>query len=253
MCTSRVAPTAVPLPTRNSYVPTRLGGAPSWRGRRSTGATAPTRYVTTARMCTCSNNEVPKQASRRTSSCRRSSAALHHCRPASSMGRSGGCPTRSASRASKLCSTPSSRSRSSNGDGMTAPVTEKARTTRAALVDSASALFVEQGYGAVSVRDLARRTQVTSGAVYGHFRNKADLLVAAIAQHIAQDLYLPPNGRSGFRSYMQRQWRSYRSRAGLRALLVEGAAAARVDPDIRRQLNELQSATLDEWKAIYHQ
>ena len=114
-------------------------------------------------------------------------------------------------------------------------------------------MFIEQGYGAVTVRDLARRTQVTSGAIYGHFRNKADLLVAAIAQHIVHDLYLPPNGRSGFRHYMQRQWRSYRSRTGLRALLVEGAAAARVDPDIRRQLNELQSATLDEWKVIYHQ
>jgi AcrR family transcriptional regulator len=134
-----------------------------------------------------------------------------------------------------------------------APLTEKARTTRAALVESASALFIEQGYGAVTVRDLARRTQVTSGAIYGHFRNKADLLVAAIAQHITEDLYLPPNGRTGLRDYMQRQWRSYRSRAGLRALLVEGAAAARVDPDIRRQLNGLQSATIEEWKAIYHQ
>jgi AcrR family transcriptional regulator len=136
---------------------------------------------------------------------------------------------------------------------MTAPLTEKARTTRAALVQSATALFVEEGYGAVSVRDLARRTHVTSGAIYGHFRNKADLLVAAIAEHIAQDLYLPSNGHPGLRSYLQRQWRGYRSRAGLRALLVEGAAAARVDPDIRRQLHDLQSSQLDEWKVIYHQ
>ena len=136
---------------------------------------------------------------------------------------------------------------------VTAPLTEKARTTRAALVESASALFVEQGYGAVTVRDLARRTQVTSGAIYGHFRNKADLLVAAIEQHIAQDLYLPSTGRTGLRSYMHRQWRSYRSRAGLRALLVEGAAAARIDPEIRRQLHAVQSAKLDEWKAIYHE
>jgi AcrR family transcriptional regulator len=143
--------------------------------------------------------------------------------------------------------------REGTADRMTAPLTEKARTTRAALVESASALFVEEGYGAVSVRDLARRTQLTSGAIYGHFRNKADLLVAAIAEHIARDLYLPPNGRSGFRSYMQRQWRSYRSRTGLRALLVEGAAAARIDPHIRQQLNELQSAKLAEWKVIYHQ
>ena len=61
------------------------------------------------------------------------------------------------------------------------PLTEKARSTRAALVHSASALLVEQGYVAVSVRDLARRTHLTSGAIYVHFSNKADLLVAAIS------------------------------------------------------------------------
>ena len=132
------------------------------------------------------------------------------------------------------------------------PLTEKARTTRAALVRSACDLFIEQGYGAVSVRDLARRTQVTSGAIYGHFRNKADLLVAAIAEHIEQDLYLESNGRAGLGAYMQRQWKSYRSRAGLRALLVEGAAAARIDPEVKRQLHALQTAKLAEWKAIYH-
>jgi TetR/AcrR family transcriptional regulator, transcriptional repressor for nem operon len=133
----------------------------------------------------------------------------------------------------------------------TEPLTEKARATRAALVRSASELFIEHGYGAVSVRDLARRTQVTSGAIYGHFRNKADLLVAAIADRIDSDLYLPPDGRRGLRGYMQRQWKSYRSRSGLRALLVEAAAAARVDPQVKQQLHDLQTARIAEWEAIY--
>lgn len=135
---------------------------------------------------------------------------------------------------------------------MVEPLTQKARTTRAALVRSAYDLFIEQGYGAVSVRDLARRTQVTSGAIYGHFRNKADLLVAAIADHIDQDLYLKTTGQTDLRTYMQRQWRGYRSRTGLRALLVEAAAAARVDPEVERQMHDLQTTKLAEWKAIYH-
>jgi AcrR family transcriptional regulator len=141
----------------------------------------------------------------------------------------------------------------SAAEPLTQPLTQKARATRAALVRSAYDLFIEQGYGAVSVRDLARRTQVTSGAIYGHFRNKADLLVAAIADHIDRDLYVATDGRVGLRSYLQRQWRGYRSRTGLRALLVEAAAAARVDPEVERQMHELQTAKLEEWKAIYHE
>jgi AcrR family transcriptional regulator len=133
------------------------------------------------------------------------------------------------------------------------PLTQKARATRAALVRSAYDLFIEQGYGAVSVRDLARRTQVTSGAIYGHFRNKADLLVAAIADHIDRDLHVQSNAGDGLRGYMQKQWRSYRSRTGLRALLVEAAAAARIDPEVERQMHELQTAKLAEWKAIYRE
>jgi AcrR family transcriptional regulator len=134
---------------------------------------------------------------------------------------------------------------------MTAPL-EKTRATRAALVESATALFVEKGYGAVSVRDLARRTQMTSGAIYGQFRNKADLLVAAIVEHISLDLEQPSRQGSDFRTAITRQWRTYRSRAGMRALLVEGAAAARVDEEVRSQLNEVLSARIADWKRIYH-
>ena len=127
------------------------------------------------------------------------------------------------------------------------------RTTREALVRSAAELFVEEGYGAVSVRDLARQTHLTSGAIYGHFRNKADLLVAAIADRIAVELEGPQGKANNFSSYIGRQWRTYRSRTAMRALLVEGAAAARVDDDVRDELSELLSTKLDEWRAIYHE
>jgi AcrR family transcriptional regulator len=130
---------------------------------------------------------------------------------------------------------------------------DRGRTTREALVRSAAELFVEEGYGAVSVRDLARQTHLTSGAIYGHFRNKADLLVAAIADRIATELEGPQGKTNNFGSYIGRQWRTYRSRTAMRALLVEGAAAARVDDDVRDELSELLSTKLDEWRAIYHE
>jgi len=135
------------------------------------------------------------------------------------------------------------------GSGTPAP---RASITRAALVQSASELFVEQGYGAVSVRDLARRTHLTSGAIYGHFRNKADLLVAAIAERIDTELETPSSAPTTFAATIGRQWRTYRARTAMRALLVEGAAAARVDDDVRRELGELLRAKLAEWRSIYH-
>jgi AcrR family transcriptional regulator len=130
--------------------------------------------------------------------------------------------------------------------------TEKARATRAALIKSAGDCFVDEGYGAVSVRDLARRTRLTSGAIYGHFRNKADLLVAAIKERIADEMEAPLDGQVlGLVDHLTAQARTYRSRSAMRALLVEGAAAARVDPEVRRRLEATQAAKLEEWRTIY--
>ena len=140
--------------------------------------------------------------------------------------------------------------RSNAEDAARAPV-GRGRTTRAALVESATELFVTDGYGAVSVRDLARRSHVTSGAIYGHFRNKADLLVAAIAERIATELEPRSAKPLTFAETIARQWRNYRSRTAMRALLVEGAAAARIDDDVRNELTALLDAKFGEWRAIY--
>jgi AcrR family transcriptional regulator len=131
------------------------------------------------------------------------------------------------------------------------PPTEKARATRAALVRSAGELFEASGYGAVSIRDVASHNNLTTGAIYGHFRNKADLLAAAIADRIASDLEGPNFGHVSLTEYLSRQARAYRSRAGLRALLVEGAHAGHVDDDAREEIGEIYEAKLAEWRAIY--
>ena len=133
------------------------------------------------------------------------------------------------------------------------PPTSKARETRAALLRSAADAFVEDGYGAVSVRDLAHRNRVTSGAIYGHFRNKADLLAEVVEERLTTDLELFSReiGPTTLKESLGRIWRNYRSRRALRALLVEGAAAARTDPEVRERIGEMQAAKLREWQAIY--
>ena len=131
------------------------------------------------------------------------------------------------------------------------PPTEKARATRAALVRSAGELFAASGYGAVSIRDVAASNDLTTGAIYGHFRNKADLLAAAIADRIESDLEGPGFGPVGLTEYLSRQARAYPSRSGLRALLVEGAHAGHVDDDARDEIGARYEEKLAEWRAIY--
>jgi AcrR family transcriptional regulator len=71
-----------------------------------------------------------------------------------------------------------------------------AEQTRERLVDVATELFAERGYGAVGTEEIVARAGVTRGALYHHFRDKQDLfravferlekgLVASIASQMA--------------------------------------------------------------------
>ena len=53
--------------------------------------------------------------------------------------------------------------------------------TRERLLAAAAEVFAEKGYDRAGVQEIARRAGFTTGAIYGRFRGKADLLLAAIA------------------------------------------------------------------------
>jgi AcrR family transcriptional regulator len=122
-----------------------------------------------------------------------------------------------------------------------------APTTRDSLLELAAERFVADGYARTSVRDLARQSECTTGALYGHFRNKADLLAEVVATRIVEELeeQVPPG--ASLADGVVEPWRRYRDRAGLRALLLEGAAAARQDEMLRARLGARQREKLDEW------
>lgn len=52
---------------------------------------------------------------------------------------------------------------------------QQAQETRNHLLDVALRLFSEQGVSATSLSDIAKAAGVTRGAIYWHFKNKADL------------------------------------------------------------------------------
>jgi TetR/AcrR family transcriptional regulator, acrAB operon repressor len=55
---------------------------------------------------------------------------------------------------------------------------EDAQATRSKLLDAAECLFQAQGVSRTSLQDIARRAGATRGAIYWHFKDKADLFNA---------------------------------------------------------------------------
>jgi AcrR family transcriptional regulator len=55
---------------------------------------------------------------------------------------------------------------------------EQSLATRAALIKTARKLFARLGYADTDIETVARRTRVTRGALYHHFKDKQDLFSA---------------------------------------------------------------------------
>ena len=135
----------------------------------------------------------------------------------------------------------------------TAPVDpDEVPTTRQRLTDAAIELFAERGYAAVTVHDLARATGLTTGSIYGNFANKAILLVEAIEARLAQDLERLPDAliESGSPAdLVEFHLEKFGKRARLRALLIEGATAARSDPEVHDRLRDVELRHQESWVA----
>lgn len=59
---------------------------------------------------------------------------------------------------------------------------EDAQLTRSRLLDTAELLFLAKGYSGTSLHDIAQSAGATRGAVYWHFKDKADLFNAMMAR-----------------------------------------------------------------------
>ena len=58
------------------------------------------------------------------------------------------------------------------------PKGDKRQRTRAALLEAARALIREQGYERTTLEEVARRAGMTTGAIYGNFKNRDELFIA---------------------------------------------------------------------------
>src|SRR5688572_13508544 len=68
---------------------------------------------------------------------------------------------------------------------VTDPVVDETRTR---LIDAAATVFAEKGYDRAGVQEISRRAGLTTGAIYGRFAGKAELLQAAIDSRTTDEL-----------------------------------------------------------------
>jgi AcrR family transcriptional regulator len=67
---------------------------------------------------------------------------------------------------------------------------------RTALLKAARAVFAEMGYGAASVRDIVRRTDLASGTFYNYFKDKDEIFEAVVGELTGEILRRHRAGRT---------------------------------------------------------
>lgn len=74
----------------------------------------------------------------------------------------------------------------STGDARRKPKGDKRERTRTALLEAARSLVREKGFARTTLEEVAARAGMTTGAIYGNFRNRDELFIAL------GDAYWPP-------------------------------------------------------------
>jgi AcrR family transcriptional regulator len=124
-----------------------------------------------------------------------------------------------------------------------APVEAAADPIREKLISAAAEVFAEKGYDGAGVAEIARRAGYTTGAIYGRFSGKAELLLAAIDAHSESELDELFNEHrfegkvtdilTTVGSHLVTDPQGPNS-----ALLLEAFVASRRDPEVRRLMQD---------------
>lgn len=127
---------------------------------------------------------------------------------------------------------------------------EDAARTREAILDAGLHVFAERGFAAAQLEDIARRAEVTRGAFYHHFTNKADLYLAILQERwdtVMAPLFQHLRGRK-------------KPKTRLQAFVVAFIEAVRSDPRMKAlmemslsgdvKLPEFQSGMADKATAL---
>jgi AcrR family transcriptional regulator len=137
---------------------------------------------------------------------------------------------------------------SSPGNSRRKPKGDKRDRTRAALLEAARAVLREKGHARTTLEDVAARAGMTTGAIYGNFRNRDELFIALA------EAYWPPikprlHAGATFAQAMHAMAAALIEALPDRALVatgrLTGMAYALEDPELQRRVREFTSASYE--------
>jgi AcrR family transcriptional regulator len=118
---------------------------------------------------------------------------------------------------------------------------------RRQLIDAGAALFADQAYEDISMRDIAQAAGVSKPLLYHYFRSKTELFKAAVAEQAAElEAAIAPSGEADALEQLARSLDKYlawiEENARTWAKLMQSAAAL---PEARELIEAFRRRTLE--------
>ena len=129
--------------------------------------------------------------------------------------------------------------------------TEQNDRNRTLLLAAARRVFLERGYYAATLEQIADEAGFSKGAVYSRFASKADMFLALledrIAERAAQNAELARRlaGSGDFTAIVDLAERAERGAPGWRLLVTEFRVHAARDPELNRRYADLHAQAVD--------
>ena len=122
------------------------------------------------------------------------------------------------------------------------PKGDKRERTRAALLEAARALVRERGHERTTLEEVARRAGMTTGAIYGNFKNRDDLFIALGQKYWAPVVPKVPPGATfadAMRALATATLAAVHDRAPVAVGRLTGLAYTLTNPELRKRVHEV--------------
>jgi AcrR family transcriptional regulator len=113
------------------------------------------------------------------------------------------------------------------------------KPVRQRLLDAAARVFARQGYAGTKIMDIVREAGLSTGAVYGRFRSKNDLLRAAILERTVHVTRLGDAGSTRVADLLARMGQvTSGPLTDDEAVRLEAFVAARREPEVAQAISD---------------